>query len=764
MVGSARLVSSATGLRRAVRDALPPGVRTRIRQVRSLARLAWREVRHDLLGRRLPLRPRAVSYMANDICNARCVMCGIWGRKRERELTPEEVARLAATPLFAQVRHVGITGGEPTLRRDLPALFAAFADHAPRLEGASIITNAVKAGQVRERVLASADACTRRGIGFSVMVSLDGLDAVHDASRGRAGNFASALACIEAFQRAGLQVSIGCTVTRVNVAHVDEVLDWAIARGIPARFRVAEFIDRLYNADRADVIRNFSALERHHLGLFFHRLVTRYESDSGVRATYQSIIGMLTGGLPRSIGCPHHTDTVVLDSRGGLLVCSPKSRILGNVANAPDPEAVHREASAERARLIAENCADCIHDYHVPVPFRRKLETWLEHRRRHRRYDCARLVIAARREQPAPPASDSASSVLIVGWYGTETAGDKAILREIVRDLQARTRAPERIVVSSFNPWFTRWTLEEMGIDGVQVLETCSRDFEIECESTREVIVGGGPLMDLEGINHMLYAAVAASRRGACVTVQGCGLGPLKEPRYREVVGELLRLASRVRVRDSASRETARRLAGIDAAVGDDPAVGFVRHWRETVSPAASSHAASGVEPDWQSTNRTRTIICCLRELPSVYAAGMDETSFLNLKARVEDALVDWIAKRAQEAPVQLLAMCTLADGGDDRRFNARLRSMVIERHEVAPEQVEAPQLPMSPMRILTRMATASSVLCMRYHSVLFARELGVPFQALDYTRGGKIAGYLADLGEADHLVSLEDFAAGKWP
>ena len=66
----------------------------------------------------------------------------------------------------------------------------------------------------------------------------------------------------------------------------------------------------------------------------------------------------------------------------------------------------------------------------------------------------------------------------------------------------------------------------------------------------------------------------------------------------------------------------------------------------------------------------------------------------------------------------------------------------------------------MSPGEILSRLQASTMALCMRYHSVLFARELGTPFLALDYTRGGKVAGYLGDVGESDRLVSLDDFIA----
>jgi polysaccharide pyruvyl transferase WcaK-like protein len=51
----------------------------------------------------------------------------------------------------------------------------------------------------------------------------------------------------------------------------------------------------------------------------------------------------------------------------------------------------------------------------------------------------------------------------------------------------------------------------------------------------------------------------------------------------------------------------------------------------------------------------------------------------------------------------------------------------------------------------------------MRFHSVLFAETLGVPYIAIDYTGGGKIKALLQERGKLDRLISLKDIASGNW-
>jgi hypothetical protein len=51
----------------------------------------------------------------------------------------------------------------------------------------------------------------------------------------------------------------------------------------------------------------------------------------------------------------------------------------------------------------------------------------------------------------------------------------------------------------------------------------------------------------------------------------------------------------------------------------------------------------------------------------------------------------------------------------------------------------------------------------MRFHSVLFAETLDVPFTAIDYTNGGKIQAYLRRRRRTERLIQIEDLRRGNW-
>ena len=70
---------------------------------------------------------------------------------------------------------------------------------------------------------------------------------------------------------------------------------------------------------------------------------------------------------------------------------------------------------------------------------------------------------------------------------------------------------------------------------------------------------------------------------------------------------------------------------------------------------------------------------------------------------------------------------------------------------------------PVSPFEIIQSMYHAEFNICMRFHSVLFAETLGVPYIAIDYTGGGKIKAFLEEREKLDRLISLKDIASGNW-
>ncbi|CAM3102073.1 GTP 3',8-cyclase MoaA [Deinococcus radiodurans] len=191
----------------------------------------------DQLGR--PLRDLRISV--TDRCNLRCTYCmpaEVFGPDyaflpRAELLSFEEIERLARVFVGLGAEKLRITGGEPTLRRDLPELLARLAAF-PGVQDLAMTTN----GLLLPRLAADLKAAGLQ----RVTISLDSLDPqVFGEMNGLGVSPQKVLGGIEAALHAGLGVKINTVVKRgVNDEHLTEL--WRGLREFgPVRF--IEFMD-----------------------------------------------------------------------------------------------------------------------------------------------------------------------------------------------------------------------------------------------------------------------------------------------------------------------------------------------------------------------------------------------------------------------------------------------------------------------------------------------------------------------------------------
>lgn len=721
-----------------------------IRKIKSLSWLIYQDIKVNFCGKFLTLKPTTLNLLVNDVCNSHCQMCSIWKMKRDKEFTPKELERILSNTLFENLQSVGVSGGEPTLREDLPDIYRVLVNNLPQIKGTGIITNAIQKKDVINKIMASGDVCHKAGVPFNVMVSLDGIGVIHDRIRGRDGNFKNALGVIRYFRdKTNIPISIGCTITKDNVWHVDEVLDFCRDEGVQGRFRVGEFIRRLYNNDQTDCIRNFSEKEAYHLGLFFAKLEHAYETSPKVKRTYRSIRKMLMNNAERSIKCPWQAIAVTLDCRGRILYCAPRSPTLGDCLK-DSPMQIYKRHTKKRSMIINHDCGKCIHDYHADETVcewlsQRKVDFWRWHlslkkslHRSKQKKDPASLKLSfSKKHEP--------SRVLVIGWYGTETAGDKAILGEIIHRIH-KNHHKSHIILASLHPYLSRWTIRELGYTGIEVISTYSRDFWRYTKKADEVVMGGGPLMHMEQLGIVLSAFVRAKEAGNRTRIMGCGIGPLdRGRRYQEAVKQIMYFADLIELRDSASVAWAIRATSREDIINSgDPAIGYIRRWMERHSIP----------------EKTSSLNLYLRNWTTEYQGDLSYEQFSNIKERFEIQLGIWISEICKlfNLHPRLIPMHHFVIGNDDRDFNRSFARKYLSKLNPNIERT-----PLSLQEILASMQEATLSLCMRFHSVLFANVLAIPYLAIDYTQGGKIASYLRDHSVNQPMVPIIDIADGKW-
>ena len=189
---------------------------------------------HDTYGRLL----RNLRVSITDRCNLRCGYCMpeeeyVW-LPREAILHFEEISRLVDVFITLGVDKVRLTGGEPLLRRDVPALIRLLAAK-PALRDLAITTNGV--------LLAEHAAALRAAGLHRVTVSLDTLRPDRFAALTRRTSHAEVLEGIRSVPRAGFSGTKLDTVVMRGV-NDDELADLIeFGKTVPAEVRFIEYMD-----------------------------------------------------------------------------------------------------------------------------------------------------------------------------------------------------------------------------------------------------------------------------------------------------------------------------------------------------------------------------------------------------------------------------------------------------------------------------------------------------------------------------------------
>ncbi|HEY3072969.1 MAG TPA: GTP 3',8-cyclase MoaA [Candidatus Limnocylindrales bacterium] len=312
-----------------VRTTAQTGVRgtartTRRRGDRSLPATSARPGPVDRLGR--PVHDLRISV--TDRCNFRCVYCmpkEVFGRDyaflpRELVLSFEEITRLAGLFVGLGVRKLRITGGEPLVRRNLPALIAMLADlRGPDGDERIDLTLTTNGAALRPLAVSLREAGLQR-----VTVSLDSLDdETFRSMNGVDFPVARVVDGIAAAREAGLApIKVNMVVKRgLNESSILPMARWARETG--AILRVIEYMDVGHsNGWRMDdVVAAAEVVELIDREMPIELLPPNYEGEVALRWRYRDGSGEV--GLIASVTQPFcETCTRArLSAEGKLYTC-----------------------------------------------------------------------------------------------------------------------------------------------------------------------------------------------------------------------------------------------------------------------------------------------------------------------------------------------------------------------------------------------------------------------------------------------------------
>lgn len=191
---------------------------------------------------------------------------------------------------------------------------------------------------------------------------------------------------------------------------------------------------------------------------------------------------------------------------------------------------------------------------------------------------------------------DERMKAVIIGWYGTETIGDRAILDGITTILNNYNT--DKIYIGSLYPFYTERTLFEerealcennkIEIECFNVFDRCLRKAIIA--DSQVVIFGGGPLMENPEIDVMIRCFEIANRSNVPCIILGCGIEAIYHERYKKAIRKLFDLSSLIVLRDDNSYYWLNNILNIqsDVKVIGDPALISIQKYKRNHSDVSN--------------------------------------------------------------------------------------------------------------------------------------------------------------------------------
>jgi polysaccharide pyruvyl transferase WcaK-like protein/sulfatase maturation enzyme AslB (radical SAM superfamily) len=674
-------------------------------------------------------------------------MCNIWKKSTNYELSIEQINNILQDKLFSKIQSVGLNGGEPSLRKDLFDVVHTLVTKLPKLKFVNIITNAINAHKSINQFIKIHKFLYTKGIAFNIGISVDGINSIHDKNRGTPDNFKSVEFLVNELKENNIDLWCGCTITPINCYWLDDVLDWFTERKLSyAEFRLAVDINRLNNLG-FEKQNSYSYMQKIHIMQFLKKIILDKNLSWVCNKEFiRSLYLQLSKNSDRVIGCDWQYNGITLDPNGYLSYCSVKSPILGSCLE-KSALAIYKENIDVRRKIIKNDCKYCMHDLTGPVNAKARLGRFLNKLLKKRSMQIQyRSTKKTLNKEIFIPVKNW-QRVLIVGWWGTETAGDKAILGGLLDFINQNAHSQCKIIISFIeDEYVVKGTFQELEQPEPELVKIEECFLHKIIDKIDAVIIGGGPIENIYYLRYIHAAFRIAKKKNKERIIFGCGIDPQLSEEYKNMAKDLCKMATRGFFRDKESF-----LRGMKFGINDnfsyscDPAIPYIYGMILSKKIITEKDETS--------------IVCLIRANTTEYHNDVTTLESINVKVLLNIATVLQTEISRNGKKIKFLPMHSLYIGGDDRLYNRRFEKLFCPTDNI---YVEREYLTLN--ELLNKITTGKMIIAMRYHGHLFSVALGIPFISIDYTgRGGKITNFVTKIDWENLKMNWANFNKEKF-
>jgi polysaccharide pyruvyl transferase WcaK-like protein len=333
--------------------------------------------------------------------------------------------------------------------------------------------------------------------------------------------------------------------------------------------------------------------------------------------------------------------------------------------------------------------------------------------------------------------------ITVIGWYGTETIGDRAILAGLI-SLFSEAYTDFEIKLGAIYPFFTERTLyEDMDFLcrcahkerlNISIFDSRNKkELDDAIKNGDMLVMGGGPLMGMACMFMVEYAFAKAKKLHKKTMILGCGVGPMRKKIYEHSLVNIVQKSDITIFRDSTSRQEYNRMShcmsNSEAAI--DPAV----------------FAALLFQENNEVPKEESGIAVTIREFPEAYKISKSiQTDTIN------KLVFNFVRNlTSYNETIHLIPMHYFSVGYDDRIFMNQIRS------SIGNDLIIVQNNPLSLYETMHYFSSASMCVGMRFHSVVLQTILNGKNIILDYTdpATGKIGNFIRQINaEKDYEES----------
>lgn len=326
-----------------------------------------------------PQKPLVLQMPITSRCNSQCKTCNIWKCRSNTDIDHEALRLALQDAFFSEVRSVGLNGGEftlvPTFLDILDAVLSL-----PKISSVHLITNGLSPERLFKCLVSAKERCEKRGVSLNVCLSVDGVNEVHERTRGIPHCFQKTQAILdELYNHTATYChgfSVGCTLSRHNIAFAKETDAFLRSfKGLRVEYHLAIPNKRIHtDADYQRYYVMADSRSRLLAAEFFYQQFISAEDENSRRQYFANFFFLSHKDGCRLCGCEYLDRDVTIDENLNLAFCATASDAIGNL-KAQSAASIIRSARAnrERRRIRSCDCRTCIHYSYHPLTLKGRL-------------------------------------------------------------------------------------------------------------------------------------------------------------------------------------------------------------------------------------------------------------------------------------------------------------------------------------------------------------------------------------------------------